>query len=327
MPRNISLSTDLQIDILGDPHLGRVFKTGVPLHRMGEREAEQFKQFARDLIQSSHDTHVCLGDLFDKFRVSNEVVLATATAYEEAARLNPGTTYIVLQGNHDSSRDNEKVSSFSIFERIVSKVPNIKVLVDIPLVHKGMLFMPWTPFQSSQESVDEALKLKISSNFKVVFAHWDIDDYGNEDATHVLPIESLKKITDLVVMGHFHKSSDSVIKGLRVVTWGSMQPYAHGEEATPSLYLSHTVSQVEENLGSDENFYSKNCLRILLDQGEKPLAGIECRALTHKRLDAPDSVQDLDVSVDEFSLESVFKSTFEEMGVEPSLANQLFTKI
>lgn len=316
----LTLAESLNIEILGDPHLGRIFKTGVPLDRLGDREALQMEDFLKSLMNPCYKTHVCLGDLFDKFRVSHEVLLATATAYEAAAERNPDTTYIIIQGNHDNSRDTEKVSSFSIFQRMVSHVDNIWVLTTNHLIRDDMLFIPWSPWHTARESLQTYVENQ--QKFKAVFVHWDIDDYGNEDATHVLPIDMLREITDTVVLGHYHKPSLKVVSGVKVCIWGSMQPYAHGEEEEPEMYLTHTVSEVENFLERDQSYYRNKCLRVLLDSDEKPLAGIDCLALTHKRSTSNTEIE-LEVSVDEFSLSSVLEATFAEFGVSPEITQEI----
>ena len=55
--------------LIGDPHLGRVFKTNVPLDRRGEREVMMQNQFW-DEIHSIDDLIVIVGDLFDHWYVS-----------------------------------------------------------------------------------------------------------------------------------------------------------------------------------------------------------------------------------------------------------------
>lgn len=320
----MQLDEELGLDILGDPHMGRVFKTGVPLHRLGDREELQRSALLSSLMNPKTNLHVCLGDLFDKFRVSNEVVLEVATMYESAATMNPDTTYIVMQGNHDNTRDTTKVSSFSIFERLLNGLPNIRVLTGNDLVIDNKLFIPWSPWKSAAESLQSYVEA--GDQFDAIFVHWDTGDYGNEYAEHVLPIELARKITNTVVMGHQHKPSLKTISGLRVCTWGSMMPYAHGEEATPSMYLTQTVGMVENNLSGNADYYKDKCLRVVLDHDELPLAGINCLALSHKRTGQVTEVN-LDVSVDEFNFQSVLKSTFEEFGVDAEITQEITQRI
>ena len=114
---------------LGDPHLGKKFTTGVPVHRRGDREklvAETFQNSFKNLDEIK--LHICVGDLFDKFRVPEEVILFAAQTYRNAAEYNPDTQFIVLRGNHDASRDTDFKSSFDVFTALVGSVENIFVV-------------------------------------------------------------------------------------------------------------------------------------------------------------------------------------------------------
>jgi DNA repair exonuclease SbcCD nuclease subunit len=117
-----------KVKLLGDPHLGKSFKTGVPFHRLGERERMVMEQF-RDELNEVEDAnyHVCMGDLFNKYIIAPEIVLFAYQSYVEAASKNPNTTYIILRGNHDASKDRERASSFDLFAALVASIKNIKV--------------------------------------------------------------------------------------------------------------------------------------------------------------------------------------------------------
>ena len=52
--------------LIGDPHLGRVFKTGVPTHRIGERETDVTLDFTQQVSSSDNTPIIVMGDLFDK---------------------------------------------------------------------------------------------------------------------------------------------------------------------------------------------------------------------------------------------------------------------
>ena len=56
----------MDFTLLGDPHLGRTFVHGVPLHRRGEREVMMWRNFAQSLSNVTTPLHICLGDLFDR---------------------------------------------------------------------------------------------------------------------------------------------------------------------------------------------------------------------------------------------------------------------
>lgn len=57
-----------EINLTGDPHLARAFRTGVPLHRLGDREEMVWQDFQQQL-ETSAEVTIILGDLFDKFVV------------------------------------------------------------------------------------------------------------------------------------------------------------------------------------------------------------------------------------------------------------------
>ena len=102
----------MDFTLLGDPHLGRTFVHGVPLHRRGEREAMLWRDFAQSLSSVAAPLHICMGDLFDRAVVSYDTIVSAARLYMHAAAKFPQTKFIILRGNHDTSRDADKVSAF-----------------------------------------------------------------------------------------------------------------------------------------------------------------------------------------------------------------------
>ena len=89
----------VNIKTLPDPHIGRVFRVGVPLHRLGERELSQMADLKASLMEGPEEYHVCTGDIFDKFVAPNNVLLAVYEAYAEAARARPDRQFYILRGS------------------------------------------------------------------------------------------------------------------------------------------------------------------------------------------------------------------------------------
>src|SRR6056297_763167 len=116
------------VTILGDPHLGRRFRTGVPLHRLGHREAMKWRDFETSLFHGNDDLHVCIGDIFDKSNVPNAVVLKAAGLYRRAAEAMPSKTFVIIMGNHDGSRNADAASSFDVLTELLDEVDNITVV-------------------------------------------------------------------------------------------------------------------------------------------------------------------------------------------------------
>lgn len=297
------------VEVLGDPHLGRVFKNGVPLHRRGEREESQWQDLQASLDDvAGADIHVCMGDLFDSFVVPPEIVLQAANLYWNAAEEHPDVTYFVLRGNHDGSRDSDRASSFDLFAALMADQPNIRVIRQFPTVWNDLLFVPWHPFDTAEQMVRWALDLYGDMTpFSAVFGHWEIDSFGGADE-NLLPYDLLKEHTDTVVTGHIHEAQEFKRKGLDIIVTGSMQPYAHGEG---DLYVTKTL---EEVLAADPEDFKDVCLRVILEPGEE-LPDIDCLQLTAKRVAGP--VEEVEeVEIEKFDFRRVFHSTFERIGVD-----------
>ena len=128
------------ITFLGDPHLGKRFVTGVPLHRRGEREESQWKDFERSIWTCTTPVHVCMGDIFDKFIVPPEVVIRVATIYMEASK---DVEYFIILGNHDASRDQSRGSSFDLLQAILTPIKNVTLIRSAEGFEKdGIGFVP-----------------------------------------------------------------------------------------------------------------------------------------------------------------------------------------
>lgn len=283
----MSLSLPENVAVLGDPHLGRKFKTGVPLHRMGDREETVWAQFEDTLkgnFSDKADIHVNMGDLFDKFVVAPEVVLEAARIYKEAACLLEGVIFVILEGNHDVSKDSARRSSFDIFAELVAGVDNIMVVRKAPLVLEGQFgFVPYHPFKPTVELVAE-----LPDGLEAVFGHWDIQDWGGDN---VIPTQLLaEKQIPLAISGHDHLARTERRHGVDIIVTGSMQPYTHAEDPTGQFYRTVTLEELEGLDTSDLN------LRILLKEGESLPEDVDCLSITAKRVTDPDEKIEVDTS-------------------------------
>src|SRR3546814_15861232 len=97
-----SLNNGKTVALIGDPHLGRKFENGVPLHRRGERERNQLANFQDQLAQDV-DNVVMVGDLFDHPHVGFKVVLDAYIAIDEATQAT-GNEILLLAGNRSEER-------------------------------------------------------------------------------------------------------------------------------------------------------------------------------------------------------------------------------
>lgn len=273
------------VTVLGDPHLGRKFKTGVPLHRVGEREEMVWADFEKSLMSVKTKLHVNMGDLFDKFIVAPEIVIRAVELYKRAAAHNQGTHYVILEGNHDCSKDSAKMSSFDLFsllvEHQVGDLGVITVVRGTPTVIGDYGFVPHHPFRPTADLVAE-----LPDNLKAVFGHWDIVDYGGDN---VIPTKLMaEKGIKLAVSGHDHLARTEKRHGVDVIVTGSMQPYTHAEDNTGEWYLT-----TELPITGDVSM--KN-VRVLLKEGETLPDDLDCLSLVAKRIEAEGEEIEVDTS-------------------------------
>lgn len=288
------MSAKFDYETMGDPHLGRRFKTGVPLHRMGEREELVWRDFRHGIETATSKFHICMGDLFDKAIVPPEVVIRAAQIY---AAGNPSTTYIILRGNHDASKDATKKSSFDLFKLLVKPMNNILV-VEETVVSGKVGFIPYDPFLTASEQV-----LALPDDLDLVFMHHDYQDWGGD---YVIPTQLLadKGITQ-VVNGHDHLARVEKRHGVTVTLTGSLQPFTHAEDDTGEWYVTTSLACLPEIDVRNKN------VRILLSEGESLPAEMDCLSITAKR-----------VTEDEEGLE-VDTSEFESLDLKDLLAKAL----
>jgi len=269
---------------VGDPHLGRKFRTGVPLHRIGDREAMVWAQFEKELKSHDGDIHINMGDLFDKFVVSPEVVLRAADLYLNAAKNLPSCRFYVLRGNHDASKDTTKRSSFDIFTQLVAGAPNISVVSSTQVVDGTIGLVGYDPFVPVVDQIEE-----LPDELDVVYMHHDFVDFGGD---HVIPTELLaRRGIFKVVNGHDHLKRTEKRHGVTVELTGSMQPYTHAEDDTGDWYQTHTLETIP---GDCTNLN----IRVLLTEGEILPEDLDCLSLIGKRV--VEGEQDLEVDTTEF---------------------------
>lgn len=248
------------VKLLGDPHLGKRFRTGVPLHRRGEREHNQWETFLQHIndVQPG-DVHVCMGDLFDDFVVDNATVYSAADFYLRAAKDNPKVFYIIHIGNHDASKDSDKVSSFTLFSLLVQHAKNIKVVEHSVYFHEDTQtwHLPWRPFESSREVAGWLDRPCVAA-----FGHWDHRDFGDEGHTNVVPAKELAKWTNVFVSGHEHTPAVHTLDEGTLYLTGSMQPYSFGEDPDEKIYVTRQLDEIK-NISDYEN----KALRVIVPPG------------------------------------------------------------
>lgn len=303
----------VKVEVLGDPHLGKRFNAGVPLTRRGEREQMVIKDFQDSVMNTRADLHVCMGDLFDSFTVDDTTIVTASVAYKAAADLNKDTQYFIIMGNHDMSRDKERMSSFRVFKETVDGIPNIHVVdepCDYSINTQHLGFFPYDPFRTSAE----VMKKYSSSKFNAIFGHWDLDSFG-EDPHNMFPVEQIKKITDQAFTGHVHLPDIRNYDNLELVVVGSMQPYSHSEDPEHQLYVSLTLDMLKN---TDPKLLKDKCVRLILAPGEEAPEGLDALQYITKKLDALEDDDDLDVVLEDFDFRIIINNELMQQGVTDS---------
>lgn len=296
--------------LIGDVHLGKAFQHGVPLHRRGDRERMQLEHFKRELAVEC-DLSIQMGDLFDKMHVSYSVIYAAYLAYKEAKMRNPGRIYALLRGNHDASRDADKISAFQVFTQMVR--PLGVVVVDDHAVEIGdHCLIPWHPFKTAVEMLPEDL------TGLTCYGHWDV---VMGDTNQIPAAEMKARGAVAAYTGHDHNAREMEIDGLPVTVTGSMQPYSHSEDPNGEFYVTITL---EEAAAGD---FRDKCVRVLLQPGEILDFPIDCLQLSIKRGAVEEEVDLGDVEFEEFDFNALFNQAREQVGVSDEMATTTRIKI
>lgn len=290
---------------IGDPHLGRVFKTGVPSNRLGEREILQYE--ALKLLLNPTDPLikdiVIMGDLFDRFIVSPTVVLETFKLLRDAYDNNPDVRYSLIPGNHDLSKDTTRKSSYEIlyylfFDNILMS-ERFEMCLHTPRyltvdyangeLHTILLLDAYTPFIERRMSYyDVSADVFSEADNIISFGHWDSLEILESGYT---PAQDWLDNCDLIVSGHEHTPREYYYpydtNRTPVLFTGSLQPYSHAEDPLKEIYI--TVDQDDLESYTEDHFKNM-CLRIHCDSSFILSKPINCLALSYI-IKEPDTVQ------------------------------------
>ena len=308
--------------LIGDPHLGKEFKNGVPIARRGERERKQFELFKKELNDIHTPTGarvtavIIMGDIFDRFFVPDHIKSEVSDMIEFHAANYPDVDYVVIRGNHDCSRDIMEESSFNILQRMLSKLPNVIFVSENYLYNKGKL-CPWLMFCGYNEFTPTS-EIDYGTNvLDAVFGHWDMQAIGGADH-NLIPLAKLVKITSMIYNGHVHTPSiTNLMDEAQVICVGSMMPYSHGEDPTEQIYITRTMEDyLAETLLQGASYHDK-VLRLKLKRGEEVPEGLanECLQFSIQYIDE-DEKEETEVKMEEFSFEALFKGVLSEVSEE-----------
>ena len=272
-------------NLITDTHLGKVYKTGVPLDKLGVRENMTYEAFEKCLrLDCEEKTLIHLGDLFDSPVVPLDVIMRTYRIIS-LALMSAGDKwhFYFIAGNHDLHRDSSKTSAIYILATMLANFKNCKfVLGDEALVVSPDLVL--CPY-SYKKTVAELLSG--CSLAKYVLGHFEE------------PIDpSVTSLRSQVYSGHIHKKH----KNGNVDFIGALLPTSHGDADDDTLYTTVDLKTLLEDKGAFEN----KCVRVVLKDSEVLPEGINCLALTSKKEEVDEKARDLNVGFEDFDLYKVF---------------------
>jgi metallophosphoesterase superfamily enzyme len=153
------------------------------------------------------------GDLFDGFTVSNNVMSRTFEALNQ--RLGSGVIerLYLSRGNHDISKNSEKLSSFDLLGELLTAAHGIKVIVitdyEVVVTSAGPVWV--LPHLPNQDLFDAAIEDICANPRPYLFVHANYDNGFAEEADHSLNVSKVQaeKLRSAgvksLVFGHEHQ--------------------------------------------------------------------------------------------------------------------------
>lgn len=276
---------------IGDVHLGRKFRTGVPLNRRGEIENLFFTEFERIMRKPMQKKLVQLGDLFDAPVVDNDVLWRTYEIIGVCAGINPQTDYYFIAGNHDLCKDLNDVPAIRILADLLKDVKNVHFVLEEPVKVEDFTLIPWSYVNPMEDLLRCVTTDKIAGHF--------------EEPLHpALAASGLEGFS-----GHIHKAH----KNGKIWFSGSILPIAFGEENDDRIMRTVDLKTL---LDKPNNYWHDMRVRVLLEEGEELPTDIDCLQLIAKRKDenAETQKETLDVSLEDFDFKELFMKELEASG-------------
>lgn len=247
-----------------------------------------------------------MGDLFDKTVISNECLNRVINIFEKAANSNKDTKYFILNGNHDMTKDKNKISSFDLFIKYFNKNPisNLKIIYEftqVYMLHNELVlyFSHYNPYMSLDDELkDKSYGLNIDgvldkAKLRIAFGHWEVTDFsaisGNEKFIDRLIPKYIINNFDVIFTGHEHKPKKLNVHEKPVCITGSMLPYAFGEQLSneSDQYLVIDNTSLITALSKDKNVFINTNVRVLYKSGDELPYSFPCLSRTSKLVDEP----------------------------------------
>lgn len=207
---------------VGDPHLGKKYPNAFP-DRRAEMEERHWNIF-EVMVTLQDSVKVIMGDIFDKSKVDEAVLLRTAEI------LNKSTSKIyILEGNHDNSKTKLEKTSFDVLEQLFKHNQDIvfvRGVVNLFVGNNiGISLVGWEYNRSIREQVKD-----IDPTSDYLFTHVDLNSF-NDDKSNCVPFDLIKNTNiKYVINGHEHLPKREVIDGIHYIGTGSLIPFDRSQQ-------------------------------------------------------------------------------------------------
>lgn len=336
-PRNpLLVLNDIRLGIIGDVHLGKSFKTGVPKDRLGEREEKIYQKFVH-LLKRDVDYVVVVGDLFDKIRVSNYILYKLINTIEEEAKRSPNKKIIILNGNHDMPKDVDVISSFILLKRYFQSIfyKNVFIITDhqdkcLHIEENNNITFYFSPYNPYISLDDEDIDLEINTDHTVIsFGHWETIDFGSDHYIDRCVPNKVLDVSNLVVTGHCHKPSLTVLKDIPVYTVGSIEPLAFNEEipSDGNLYVTLKLQDYLEKVQKDSEYFKDSSVRLLIEASDSLPDMYPCLSRTFKNITTPaitvtdQSSKDVEIDTSPLSFHKEFIAYLDSTPIDDDMSD------
>ena len=275
----------MKIAIVGDIHLTDI----KPRNRKDDFNQALYDKLA--YVFKTNEVILCLGDLFDKGKVSENIIYETLTFLLEKEK--EGKQFYTLVGNHDLYKynlDYTKDSSIGLIDLIYYHVLNRRLILEGSLVIDNQKI---TAIPFLLEKPD--LSIYQDSN-EILLGHYYYDQKFEKDLSyHYEDLVDTK--AKALFLGHDHKTYPEIlIEGTRLLRCGALCRRTHPEAKRTVYYyqLETTTGAISlEHIPTNRDAFVEQAKVVVIDKPtlKKPEAKNQIKlSEALKVLDAKESV-------------------------------------
>jgi len=203
----------MKIKVLNDLHLGVQRSAGTTVSSRQALHAFQIQQLHNLLNEDYQNIDYVLinGDLFDTFNVSTSVFFDTFRVFKGFLMRKGSPKLIFSEGNHDLSKDNQKISSLRLLYAILAEEHEVTYISEKPVNFSAQVLI--VPHIRRQEDFEEHLETLCEQteplpSFIFLHANYDNPFAGAFDHSLNVSAELAHKLQvrgSHLIFGHEHQ--------------------------------------------------------------------------------------------------------------------------